>query len=120
MGAIFVGGYVLVWYLISDDKPALLGVDPQKDFTPANPAMPFGLVNIDKECSDFYDREDAQNYYIAQGGPSNDPDKLDLDDDGMACENYDYSRNDLPVPPSTAVVQGPHFYGTDTSEVNAK
>lgn len=117
MGAIFVGGYLLVWYLISDDKPTLLEIAPQKDFTPVNPKAPSQLVNIDKECFDFFDQEDAQKYFIAQGGPSSDPDNLDLDDDGMACENYDYSQSDPPVSPST---EDPSFSGTDTSEVNAK
>lgn len=117
VGTIFVGGYLMVWYLISDDKPMLLQVAPQKDFVPVNPGTPPSWMNIDKECSDFFDQDDAQKYYIAQGGPTSDPDNLDMDDDGLACENYDYSKTDLPVPPSTV---DPSFSGTDTSEVNAK
>jgi len=120
VGAIFVGGYLLVWYLISDDQPTILGVAPPNTFAPVNPSFSISAVNIDKDCSDFFDQDDAQKYYVAQGGPTLDPDDLDVDDDGQACENYDYSRTDLPVPPSTADVQGPRFYGTDTSKVNVK
>lgn len=115
LGAIFVGGYLLVWYLISDDKPTLLEIAPQKDFTPVNPVAPPSLVNIDKECSDFFDQEDAQRYYEAQGGPSVDPDGLDLNNNGLACENYQYS-----VPPSTRGPTNPKFRSPDTSEVNVK
>lgn len=120
MGAIFVGGYTLVWYLISDDKPTLLSIAPHTDFTPVNPSAPSSLANIDKECSDFFDQDDAQKYYEAQGGPRVDPDSLDMDHDGLACENYDYSRQSSSVPPTTKGVQKPKFHGTDTSEVNAK
>lgn len=120
VGAIFVGGYLLVWYLISDDKPSLLGIFPPKNFTPVNPAAPSYLVNMDKECSDFFDQDDAQKYYVAQGGPQFDPDDLDMDNDGLACENYDYSRTDPPVPPSATSVQDPRFSTPDTSKVNAK
>jgi hypothetical protein len=120
VGTIFVGGYLMVWYLISDDKPTLLQVAPQKDFTPVNPSVPSSLMNINKDCPDFFDQEDAQKYFVAQGGPKSDPDDLDLDNDGLACENYDYSQSDPPVPPETEDIQSPQFYGTDTSKVNAK
>lgn len=104
LGAIFVGGYLMVWYLIADEKPTLLQTVPGSvdDFTPVNPSVPLTSVNIDKECSDFFDQDDAQKYYIAQGGPTSDPDQLDLDNDGLACENYNYNSS------------------PDTSKVNTK
>lgn len=40
----------------------------------------------DKDCSDFATQEAAQAYFIAHGGPSSDPDNLDSDGDGVACE----------------------------------
>lgn len=40
----------------------------------------------DKDCSDFATQEAAQAYFIAHGGPGADPDSLDSDGDGIACE----------------------------------
>ena len=119
VGAIFVSGYLAVWYLISDDKPpSFLGsVPPETNFAPPLPAAPATILNIDKECSDFFDQNDAQKYFIAQGGPKSDPDDLDMDNDGLACENYDYNPS---VPPSKHLDLNPKFYGTDNSKVNVK
>ncbi|CAN5396843.1 hypothetical protein BH09ACT12_BH09ACT12_31050 [soil metagenome] len=41
----------------------------------------------DMNCSDFSTQAAAQRYYIAHGGPGSDPDGLDADDDGVACES---------------------------------
>lgn len=40
----------------------------------------------DKDCSDFKTQDEAQAFYISQGGPAKDPHKLDQDKDGIACE----------------------------------
>ncbi len=40
----------------------------------------------DKDCSDFSTQAEAQRYFIAKGGPGRDPDLLDADHDGKACE----------------------------------
>lgn len=41
----------------------------------------------DKDCSDFGTQAAAQAYFVAHGGPSSDPDNLDSDGDGVACES---------------------------------
>jgi len=41
----------------------------------------------DRDCSDFDTQRQAQNYFIAKGGPARDPDNLDADGDGTACES---------------------------------
>jgi hypothetical protein len=41
----------------------------------------------DKDCSDFNSWRQAQHYYKAHGGPRHDPDRLDADHDGIACED---------------------------------
>lgn len=41
----------------------------------------------DKDCKDFSTQGEAQDFYIAQGGPNNDPHKLDSDGDGVVCES---------------------------------
>ena len=39
----------------------------------------------DRNCSDFTSWEEAQAFYIAAGGPDDDPHRLDRDRDGVAC-----------------------------------
>ncbi len=45
---------------------------------------PFGP---DRDCSDFATQAEAQQFFIAAGGPQRDPHRLDADHDGVACEN---------------------------------
>jgi micrococcal nuclease len=53
--------------------------------TPAPPANP--ATSGDKDCSDFSSQAEAQRYYEAKGGPAVDPDRLDGDHDGKACDS---------------------------------
>jgi hypothetical protein len=41
----------------------------------------------DRDCGDFPNQAAAQHYFIDLGGPSYDPDDLDEDGDGVACES---------------------------------
>jgi Excalibur calcium-binding domain len=41
----------------------------------------------DRDCSDFDSQAEAQRYFIERGGPDSDPDRLDSDGDGIACES---------------------------------
>lgn len=41
----------------------------------------------DRNCSDFANQRQAQNYFIRRGGPQRDPDRLDGDGDGRACQS---------------------------------
>ena len=41
----------------------------------------------DRDCADFANQREAQDYFIQRGGPSSDPDLLDGDDDGVACDS---------------------------------
>ena len=51
----------------------------------------------DLDCYDFSSQAPAQNYFLSIGGPSSDPDGLDGDGDGIACES-----NPCPCSYSTA------------------
>ena len=55
--------------------------DPSSD----SPAPPGEARDYD--CSDFGHWRDAQDFYLATGGPQRDPHRLDGDGDGVACEN---------------------------------
>lgn len=41
----------------------------------------------DRDCADFSTQAEAQRYFEAKGGPRSDPDRLDADHDGAACED---------------------------------
>lgn len=46
----------------------------------------YDAAGVDMDCSDFGSQQEAQDYYMAQEG---DPDGLDRDQDGEACEALD-------------------------------
>lgn len=43
----------------------------------------------DKDCKDFDSRKQAQKFF-KKHDPQDDPHNLDADNDGKACEDYDY------------------------------
>jgi hypothetical protein len=66
-----------------DEDP---GVDtPAEPETPTNPDDPDGDGSGDLDCADFSSQEAAQAEYDADPG---DPNGLDRDDDGYACEVF--------------------------------
>lgn len=44
-------------------------------------------ARADKDCADFSSQKAAQIFFLKHGGPRYDPDRLDGDDDGIACED---------------------------------
>jgi hypothetical protein len=53
----------------------------------------------DKDCADFNTQRAAQIFFLKHGGPQSDPDRLDGDDDGVACEDNPcpcYRKKHLP------------------------
>ena len=50
---------------------------------PAQPTEPFN----DKDCGDFQTHAQAQAFFESQGGPAQDPHKLDRNKDGVVCES---------------------------------
>ncbi|HEV2809944.1 MAG TPA: thermonuclease family protein, partial [Acidimicrobiales bacterium] len=57
--------------------------------SPSPPAAPSTASGGggDRDCSDFSSHEEAQRFYEAEGGPGQDPHRLDRDGDGLACES---------------------------------
>jgi Excalibur calcium-binding domain len=65
-------------------------------------AIPHAARAADKDCSDFASQRAAQIFFLKHGGPRYDPDDLDGDDDGVACEDNRcpcYLRDRLPRRP---------------------
>jgi hypothetical protein len=65
--------------------------EPEDEPEPATPvttpqAAPAELLSdADRDCPDFATQADAQEALASRGG---DPDRLDADDDGVACEQH--------------------------------
>jgi hypothetical protein len=99
LGAIFAIGWGAIALLSQPVAPPPVSPAPQQAFGPTLTVTPTPTTSLthvppvpdNKDCGSFFDQDDAQKYYIAKGGPKSDPDSLDLDKDGQACENYAYS-----------------------------
>jgi endonuclease YncB( thermonuclease family) len=76
----------------------VLALAPSASAVPASPA--------DRDCADFSTQAAAQEYFLALGGPGSDPDRLDGDGDGIACETNPCpcSYSTTPTQPSEPVV----------------
>jgi hypothetical protein len=52
------------------------------------PGLPLGTETFrDRDCSDFKTQKKAQRFFKRNGGPKDDPHRLDADHDGKACED---------------------------------
>jgi hypothetical protein len=61
--------------------------------------LPATASAADKDCEDFRSQRAAQFFFLKHGGPQEDPDRLDGDDDGVACEDNPcpcYRKKHLP------------------------
>lgn len=65
---------------------------------PAQASSPIAHA-ADKDCADFATQEQAQAYFISLGGPASDPDRLDGDGDGQACDSLPSGNVSPPPPP---------------------
>jgi hypothetical protein len=52
-----------------------------------DPSIPFDPFGPDRNCGDFSNWEDAHEFYLAAGGPAQDPHGLDGNNDGKPCES---------------------------------
>jgi endonuclease YncB( thermonuclease family) len=52
----------------------------------------------DRDCGDFATQAAAQDHFLALGGPAQDPDRLDADHDGIACESNQCPCNRTSTP----------------------
>ncbi|MEO6457536.1 MAG: thermonuclease family protein [Chloroflexia bacterium] len=69
---------------------------PMAESSPALPTPSTGSRydpnGPDRDCPDFDTQEEAQEFYVASGGPANDPHRLDRDRDGIACEDLPHRK----------------------------
>ncbi len=86
--------------------------------------LPVLAAAREKDCSDFATQEAAQAYFDAHGGPASDPDNLDSDGDGIACETLPHGgggggSNPPPGPPQRIRARIVHVTDGDTLAVRA-
>ncbi|MEH7503311.1 excalibur calcium-binding domain-containing protein [Neobacillus drentensis] len=69
---------------------------------------------IDMNCTDFSTQEEAQQYFEDNGGTESDPDDLDRDGDGIACEwNNDDSSEEVEYQEEEAATSDNPYTATD-------
>lgn len=73
-------------------SPPIATQAPVPTRTPAptatrQPITPTAPAIEDRNCSDFDTWSEAQEFYLAAGGPGEDPHRLDRNSDGVACES---------------------------------
>ena len=54
---------------------------------PPTPPLRYDPAGPDRDCGDFATQAEAQAFFIAAGGPGQDPHRLDGDGNGLACES---------------------------------
>ncbi len=58
----------------------------QPDSSQSNISLPYEPDGPDRDCGDFKKQHVAQAFFEAAGGPTDDPHRLDGDQDGVVCE----------------------------------
>ncbi len=75
---------------VTQPSPTATGVTPTQTPVSAPTRQP-GITAVptfeDRNCSDFDNWSEAQEYYLVAGGPDEDPHRLDRNSDGIACES---------------------------------
>lgn len=80
-------------------------------------SLPSGATARDKDCKDFRTQRAAQFFFLRHGGPRYDPDRLDGDNDGVACEDNPcpcYYKKRLPRRHRIDLADRRSFAGTQT------
>lgn len=91
---------------------------------PARTELPSSVAAApvgDQDCPDFASQAEAQAYFESLGGPSVDPDDLDRDKDGLACERDESGGGSAPslAPTRTGSGGGSASYANCTEARNA-
>lgn len=63
-----------------------LDLSPPPAAPPPNPSGAYDPLGPDRDCGHFATHAEAQAFFEAAGGPTQDPHRLDRDRDGLACE----------------------------------
>lgn len=83
-GVAVAGGYVFFGGEKNSSSGRLI---PIRNDNPYETRSFLDSGEADKDCSDFRTQHEAQAFFEANGGPTNDPHNLDRDSDGRVCES---------------------------------
>ncbi len=73
---------------VTSPPPSQTAATPTPSPDEGTPPRPLGEPGRpDRNCSDFDTWSEAQQFFIAAGGPDEDPHRLDRNSDGVACES---------------------------------
>ncbi len=86
---------------------------PGDDAAPAAPTPDESAADT-HNCSDFSTWQDAQDFYISEGGPASDLHRLDRDGDGMACQSLPGAPGDDAAPAAPTPAPSPDESAADT------
>ena len=93
---------------------------PSPTPTPTPQPTPTPLPFEDRDCGDFDHWQEAQDFFLAEGGPDDDPHRLDRDGDGVACQSLPGapgSRTESPTPsPSPTPTSPPEAQATEEAQ----
>ena len=71
----------------SPPAPPVSAATPTPISAPPSGELPYDPDGPDRNCGDFETWDDAQAFFLAAGGPNDDPHRLDGDGDGVACNS---------------------------------
>lgn len=71
-----------LWGLREARRPIVAVTEPRSPATGRTPS-----AGPDKDCLNFDTQRQARRYFESKGGPGSDPDRLDADHDGIACQS---------------------------------
>jgi hypothetical protein len=74
--------------IVAVDDPGLLPGLPPTPTAIVGGELVYDPLEPDRDCGDFSQWRDAQAFYEAAGGPTSDPQRLDGNNDGVACESF--------------------------------
>ena len=83
-----------------DVSPTPVAVPEPTAAPPSFANLPFDPDGPDRNCDDFSSWWEAQNFFLASGGPDADPHSLDSNGDGSACESLIVVKIDVAEPPT--------------------
>ena len=71
----------------SPSAPPASTATPTPPSAPSSGELPYDPDGPDRDCGDFDSWDDAQAFFLAAGGPDDDPHRLDGNGDGVACNS---------------------------------
>ncbi len=92
---LIAGGFAIAWTRDGQHRDVLVGLEESAKVNRAGclwatysstSSSEYDPTGPDRDCGDFATWKEANNFFVAAGGPSSDRHRLDGDHDGVPCE----------------------------------